>query len=38
MMDRDSLSGKGMEMVQKCLWYLGLTKKEPAEGFMAAIT
>jgi len=37
MMKRDSLSGKGMEQSQKCLWYLGSTLKEPAEGFMEAI-
>lgn len=37
MITKELFSGKEMAETQKCLWYLGFTKKEPEVGFMAAI-
>jgi len=33
---KELFSGNEIAVVQKCLWYLGLTKKDPEVGFIAA--
>lgn len=33
---KEEFSGNPILLIQKCLWYLGLTKNDPLVGFIAA--